>query len=71
MAAIEIQTMEGPRIEWVTVYFDSDTESAIRWVDYLLLGAQDPKPYFRLLDKIHGTVIGAWQEEGYEGVDQS
>lgn len=67
MAAIEIQTTgEGKRLEWVTIYTDSDTRRAVEWVDYLLIGARNPKPNFRILDQPHGKVIGAWQEDGYE-----
>lgn len=69
MAVIEVQTIEGGRSDWVAIYSDTDTESAVEWVDYLLIQARDPKPHFRILDKLHGTVIGAWQKEGYEGND--
>lgn len=66
MAVIEIQTIEGGRIDWVAIYSDTDTKSAVEWVDYLLIQAREPKPHFRILDKLHGNVIGAWQLGDYE-----
>lgn len=67
MAVIEVQTIEGGRIDWVAIYSDTDPERAVEWVDRLLMNAREPKPHFRILDKRFGKVIGAWQEEGYEG----
>lgn len=70
MAIVEIQTIEGGRLEWVAIYRDSNTERACRWGDQLLSGfrPREPKPFLRILDGPLGKVIGAWQAEGYEGV---
>jgi hypothetical protein len=68
MAVIEIQTIEGGRLEWVAIYSDSNTERAMGWGNRLLLGTL-PKPNLRILDRLHGSVIGAWQSEGYEADD--
>lgn len=71
MAVVEIQTIEGGRLEWVGIMTASETEDAVRWGDAMML-ARYPwgmKPKLRLLDRPHGTVIGAWQAEGYEEGD--
>jgi hypothetical protein len=68
MAVIEIQTIEGGRLEWVAIYRDTDAARAIEWGDKLLLIAR-PKPNLRILDRQLGRVIGAWQPEGYEADD--
>lgn len=65
MAAIEIQTVgEGTRLEWVTIYSDTDAKRAVQWGDDLIT-LTVPQPHIRLLDKPHGKVIGAWQFEGF------
>jgi hypothetical protein len=67
MPVIEIQTIEGGRLEWVAIYSDSDPERAIRWGDRLVGGMVRPaRPNIRILNRLHGEVIGAWQQEGYE-----
>ena len=67
MAVIEIQTIEGGRLEWVAIYSDTDTERAVRWGDRLVAGFVRPdRPNIRILNRLHGEVIGAWQTEGYE-----
>lgn len=74
MAAIEIQTNEGGRLEWVTIATDTNQDRLIEWGDRLLAGFHrgDIKPNIRILDKeAHrgGVVIGAWQDAGW--VEQS
>lgn len=66
MAAIEIRTTgEGPRLEWVTIYTDSDPDRAVTWGNNLLM-VVSPQPELRILDKPYGKVIGSWQGYGYE-----
>lgn len=67
MAVIEIQTIEGGRFAWAAIYLDSDQRRAIEWGDRLLQRVH-PRPSLRILDHELGNVIGAWQDEGYEGV---
>lgn len=64
---IEIQTIEGGRLEWVAICSDSNKERAIEWGDRLLMGVH-PKPFLRVTDGLRGAVIGAWQKEGYEAI---
>lgn len=67
MAAIEIQTTgEGKRLEWVTIYTDSDERRAVEWGDKLVGNMGGFAPFIRILDRPHGNVIGAWQSEGYD-----
>lgn len=68
MAVIEIQTIEGGRLEWVGIMSASRFEDAIAWGDAMHLARypKGMKPNLRILDRPHGKVIGAWQEEGYE-----
>ena len=67
MAVIEINTIEGGRLSWVAIYSDSNTERAMRWGHQLLSGFREgAAPHIRLLDRLHGEVIGAWQENGWE-----
>lgn len=62
MAVIEINTIEGGRLERVAIYSDTDTERAIRWGDRLVQGFVRPtRPHIRILNRLHGEVIGAWQ----------
>jgi hypothetical protein len=68
MAVIEIQTIEGGRLEWVAIYQDSNASRAIEWGDKLLWTVH-PKPSLRILERLHGKVIGAWQADGYEADD--
>ena len=69
MAAIEIQTTgEGERLKWVTIYTDSNEMRAVDWGNDLLRAVK-PKPNLRIPDRPFGKVIGAWQDEGYEGED--
>lgn len=65
MAVIEIQTIEGGRLDWVAIYSDTRMDRAIRWGDYLVNGVR-PAPNLRILDRMHGNVIGAWQRDGYD-----
>jgi hypothetical protein len=65
MSIIEIQTIEGGRLEWVGIYSGSNDGHTIRWGDDLI-SRVNPKPNIRILDRQHGKVIGAWQAEGYE-----
>lgn len=67
MSIIEIQTIEGGRLEWVGIYSDSNSDRAIRWGDSLLRGTS-PRPSLRILDGRLGKVVGAWQADGYEVV---
>lgn len=68
MAAIEIQTTgEGKRLEWVTIYTDTNGDRAIEWGNKLVGNMGDFAPVIRILDQVHGNVIGAWQAEGYDG----
>lgn len=68
MAAIEIQTTgEGKRLEWVTIYTDSDENRAVEWGHKLVGNMGDFAPAIRILDRPHGNVIGAWQSGGYDG----
>lgn len=63
MAAIEIQTTgEGKRLQWVTIYTDSDEDRAEAWGSALIRSV-NPKPNIRILDRPFGKVIGAWQED--------
>ena len=67
MPVIEIQTIEGGRLEWVAIYSDTDTDRAIRWGDQLVSGIVPPaRPRIRILNHLHGEVLGAWQSEGYD-----
>ena len=78
MAVIEIQTMEGGRLEWVAVFMSTDADIALRWGNQLIHGfetaprsMQGLKPSLRILDKeMHrgGKVIGSWQSEGYQEI---
>lgn len=69
MAAIEIQTTgESARLRWVTIYIHISEMRAIDWANDLIRTV-NPKPKLRILDRPFGTVIGAWQNEGYEEVD--
>lgn len=68
MAVIEIQTIEGGRLEWVAIAADTNQERLIDWGHRLLAGfhRNDLKPSIRILDKeAHrgGVVIGAWQDD--------
>lgn len=65
MAVIEIQTIEGGRLEWVAIYRDSNPERAVEWGNRLVGNMETVKPSIRILDCLHGKVIGAWQTEGY------
>lgn len=74
-AIIEIQTIEGGRIEWVGIMRSSDDKSAIEWGDALLAGFHNRglgnlKPALRITDW-RGVVIGAWQAEGWTGADDN
>lgn len=63
---IEIQTIEGGRLEWVAICSDSNQDRAIEWGEALLRGMGEFKPALRVTDGLRGPVIGAWQAEGYE-----
>lgn len=69
---VEIQTIEGGRLEWVGVaHFAGNkaVELACRWGDILHSGFnQSPafmKPNLRLVSSKDGKVLGAWQKEGW------
>lgn len=72
-AIIEIQTIEGGRLEWVSIFSSTSDVDAVRWGDTLLEGfgsrwagrVGNFKPNLRVTDS-KGNVIGAWQAEGYE-----
>ena len=63
---VEIQTIEGGRLEWVAIMSDTNQTRAIEWGEKLLRGMGDFKPNLRVTDGLHGPVTGAWQAEGYE-----
>ena len=69
MNVIEIQTIEGGRLDWVAIASAKASE-LIRFGDaikYARYPHNWPSPNLRLVE--NGKVTGAWQADGYEAVD--
>lgn len=63
MHYIEIQTMEGKRLEWVTIAGDTDEKRLIEWGNRLKMANPDRPVNIRITDGLHGEVVGSWQKE--------
>lgn len=63
MHYIEIQTMEGKRLEWVAIAADSDKNRLMNWGNRLKDANPDLPVNIRLTDGFQGDVVVSWQDE--------
>lgn len=64
MSIIEIETIEGGRLQWVAISSDTNTDRLINWANNLTHGVTPP-PNLRILTREQhrgGTVIATWQD---------
>ena len=68
---LEIQTIEGRRLEWIGIFSSTKDEDVIDYGHALLSGFTGHRsvlrPALRVVNR-KGEVLGAWQTEGYESL---